>query len=381
MDAYVHTDLRRGPLEKDFLGGPNAPNQSMKILLAKLNHLGDTLLMTPTIRFLREKYPDARIDVLVRAGCEAMLSGNPDVSNVIPVARPEKAKRTLAAGLSEFTNTFAKLFLRRYDYAFDLSDSDRSKLWMLLSAAKVRGVNDAYETLGNKRWMVNRISKFKWGREHQVLKDFQTVLDCTGLTGEVGPLRFYPQVDAGSISKKLPFVSDIGNYTIVHPTSRWPFKQWLPERWAEIADTIRRNHKLKVVFSCGPDQREIDTVAEIFQHTKEEHFSTDGRINLNEFGWLLARAKLFLGVDTVAMHLAAAMQTPIVTLFGPSQEWSWRPWQAPNEIVFGDCPCKVAMVFKCDKTKVYPCMERITVNDVVAATGRMLRLATADSKH
>lgn len=345
----------------------------MKILLAKLNHLGDTLLMTPTIRFLREQYPDARIDVLVRSGCEAMLKGNPDINHVIPVARPEKAKRTLGAGLTEFANAFPKLFLRRYDFACDLSDSDRSKLWMLLSASKIRGINDAYDTLAGKRWMVNRISKFKWGTEHQVLKDFQTVLDCTGLTGEAGPLRFHPQANETAIAGKLPFVSDLGEFVILHPTSRWPFKQWLPERWAEVADTVRRNHRLNVVFSCGPDEREIDTVAEIRQHAEEKHFSTDGRINLDEFGWLLGRAKLFLGVDTVAMHLAAAMQTPIVALFGPSQEWSWRPWQAPNEIVFGDCPCKVAMVFTCDKSKVYPCMERITIGAVVAAAGKMLK--------
>ncbi len=345
----------------------------MKILLAKLNHLGDTLLMTPTIRFLREKYPDARIDVLVRSGCEAMLKGNPDINHVIPVARPEKAKRTLAARLSEFANAFPKLFLRRYDYAFDLSDSDRSKLYMILSASKLRGINDAYGTLGNKRWMVNRISKFKWGTEHQVLKDFQTVLDCTGLTGEVGPLRFHPQADEGRVAKKLPFVSDLKGFVIIHPTSRWPFKQWLPERWAVVADTIREKHGLNVVFSCGPDQREIDTVAEIRRHTTEEHFSTHGRINLDDFGWLLGRAKLFLGVDTVAMHLAAAMQTPIVTLFGPSQEWSWRPWRARNEIVFGDCPCKAAKVFTCDKTKAYPCMDRIGVDSVVAAIERMLK--------
>ena len=350
----------------------------MKILLAKLNHLGDTLLMTPTIRFLREKYPDARIDVLVRSGCEAMLKGNPDINHVIPVARPEKANRTLTDGFSEFANAFPRLFLRRYDYAFDLSDSDRSKLWMLLSASKLRGINDAYETLGNKRWMMNRISRFKWGTEHQVLKDFQTVLDCTGLTGEVGPLRFHPQFDAGRVAEKLPFVSELRDFVIIHPTSRWPFKQWLPKCWAEVADMIRRKHGLDVVFSCGPDQREIDTVAAIRKHTKEEHRSTDGCINLDEFGWLLGRAKLFLGVDTVAMHLAAAMQTPIVALFGPSSEWSWRPWQCEHELVLGNCKCKRTRKFVCDKTKPYPCMQGIPGAEVTTATGQLLSRLSAD---
>jgi heptosyltransferase-3 len=343
----------------------------VKILLAKLNHLGDTLLMTPTIRFLREQYPEARIDALVRSGCEPMLKGNPDIDNVIPVACPEKFKRTLAAGISEFSNAFPKLFLRRYDLALDLSDSDRCKFWMLMSASKVRGINDAYNTLGRNSWMVNRVSRFKWGKEHQVLKDFLTMLDCTGLKGEAGPLRFFPQAEEDQIRQKLPFFEELGDFVVIHPTSRWPFKQWLPERWARVADEVRMSHGTRVVFSCGPDQREIETVAEIRRHCSATHYSTDGRINLDEFGWLLGRAKLFLGLDTVAMHLAAAMQTPIVALFGPSSEWSWRPWQCDHELVLGDCECKRTRKFVCNKTKPYPCMQGIAMEQVMEAAGRM----------
>jgi heptosyltransferase-3 len=190
----------------------------MKLLLAKLNHLGDTLLLTPTIHFLKERYPNARIDVLVRSGNEVMLAGNPDIDSVIAVARPERDQRTIRTGLKEFVNAFPKLFLRRYDYAFDLSGSDRSRLWMLLSASKLRCINDAYQTLGGKSLMVNRISSFKWAREHQVLKDFQTVLDCMGIDGGPGPLRFHPQIDETEIGLKLPFIAKLDDYAVLHPT-------------------------------------------------------------------------------------------------------------------------------------------------------------------
>ena len=344
----------------------------MKILLVKLNHLGDTLILTPTVRFLRKQFPEARIDVLVRAGGESILQGNPDIDNVIATASPDKASRNLRATLAEFRNIFSKIFLRRYDYAFDLSDSDRSKIWILLSASKMRGINDAYQTLGGKKRMFNRISDYKWGMKHQVLKDFCTVLDCTELNGEAGPLQFHPQASETTIARKVPFISGIGDFVILHPTSRWAFKEWMPERWAEIADIIRQDYKLAVVFSCGPEQREIDLVSEIRHHAKEEHFSTDGSITLHELGWLLGRARLFLGVDTVVMHLAAAMQTPIVALFGPSSEWSWRPWQCDHELVLGDCECKRTRKFICDKTKTYPCMEKIQVKHVIDATRRLL---------
>lgn len=344
----------------------------MKILLCKLNHLGDTLLLTPTIRFLKEKNPGAQIDVLVRSGCETILSCNPDVNNVIPVARPESSERTCQSAVSEFLNAFSKLFLRRYDYAFDLSDSDRSKLWMLLSASKVRCVNDAYNTLGRKRWAVNRVSRFKWGREHQVLKDFQTILDCFSLTGDPGKLQFHTNGNESSVIEKLPYFSDIGKFIIIHPTSRWAFKQWDARRWSKVADILKREYNRNVIVTCGPDKREVAMARKILELAEEEHFTTEGRINLHELGWVISRAELFLGIDTVSMHLAAAVQTPIVALFGPSSEWSWRPWLCEHELVLGECDCKKTRNFICDKSKIFPCMERIQVKDVIDVACRLL---------
>jgi len=95
----------------------------VKVLLVKLNHLGDTLLATPTLRLLRNRFPQAEIDVVVRAGCEAVLEGNGDASRVITVPG---AKALLA------------VLGRRYDYAFDLSSSDRAKLLILASLARAR---------------------------------------------------------------------------------------------------------------------------------------------------------------------------------------------------------------------------------------------------
>ena len=261
------------------------------------------------------------------------------------------------------------MMLRRYDYALDLSDSGRAKLWIVLSVARIRGINDAYHSVGWERQFFNRVSLFKWRSEHQVLRDFRTVAEVMGLEGEPGPLRFYPQASPQSLYGILP--ADAA-YAVIHPASRWAFKQWLPERWAAVADRLSREHALRVIFSCGPDEREKTMVQEILARSEEKHSSTDGELSLDEFGVLLKGAKVFLGVDTVAMHLAAAMQTRVVALFGPSSEWSWQPWQCRHELVLGDCPCKRSRRFACDKTKPYPCMERITVNEVLEKTRTLL---------
>jgi heptosyltransferase III len=318
----------------------------LKLLLAKLNHLGDTLLLTPTLRALRQKLPDARIDVVVRPGCEAALDGNTDVSNILVSTRAA-----------------SRVFGQRYDYAFDLSNSDRAKVLIALSAARVRAINEWHAELRWKRVLFNRLTHFEWAREHQVLRDYRAVADVVGLQEAVPPLVFNTDVDVPAPAAP---------YAVIHPVSRWAFKEWLPDRWAAVADRLRRNHALNVVFSSGPDARERDYVASILNVSMEKHATTHGRLTLRELGRLIRGAQLFAGVDTVAMHIAAAVQTPIVALFGPSSEWSWRPWQCRHELVLGPCSCKATRNFVCDKSTLYPCMAAITAESVSEAAGRML---------
>jgi heptosyltransferase-3 len=344
----------------------------VKILLIKLGHLGDTLLLTPALDFLAQKFPGLRLDVMVRSGCEVMLQGHPAITNLIPIARPEKTARTFGRSVSEFRRAFRLVFAQRYDYAFALTESDRAVFWVRLSGAKVRVINDAYQTLKWKRRWFNRVTDFAWAREHQVLRDFRTMTDVLQPEAQPGPLRFYPQADYPQLCRKLPFLESLGDLVIIHPASRWAFKQWLPERWAAVADDIRKRHGWNVVFSTGPAPRELECAQAILSASRERHFSTQGKATLHEIGLLLGRAKLFLGVDTAVMHLAAAMQTPSVVLFGPSSEWSWHPWQCRHEMVLGECSCKTTRQFVCDKSKPYPCMEKITVDAVVASANKLL---------
>lgn len=318
--------------------------RELKILLVKLNHLGDTLLLTPTLRLLRTTFPAAGIDVVVRAGCEAVLEGNGDISRVITVPGAQALLAVLG---------------RRYDYAFDLSNSDRAKLLILLSGARVRAINEWHAELGLRRAIFNRFSHFEWAREHQVLRDFRAIADVIGPGDAPGPLYLNTEVEAPAPS---------GAYAVIHAVSRWKFKQWLPGRWAAVADQLA-GQGIKVIFSSGPgEEPELDA---ILRHARNPHQKA-GSLTLRQLGRVIRGARLFLGVDTVAMHIAAAVGTPAVALFGPSSEWSWRPWQCRHELVLGDCPCKAARIFSCDKSTAFACMQRITVEEVCAAAEKLL---------
>ncbi len=342
----------------------------MRILLIKLKHLGDTLLLTPTIRFLKERFPDAAIDVLVRSSCEPLLESNPDVARVFAIARPETKQRTWWSGMRENWRLIRAIGTTSYDFAFDLSDSDRAKFWVLLSRAKVRGFRRIDVRPSWKHRVFNRFDDAPLKSQHQVGRDFETVTRIMGLEGKAGPLRFHPRVDETALARRFPFLRSERTLVVIHPTSRWPYKEWLPERWAQVSDRLA-TLGYQVVFSGGPEPREAEMVAGIQAMAKSQPASVAGQVSLHELGCILGRARLFLGIDTLAMHLAAAMNTPSVALFGPSVVSAWRPWGNRSEIVSGACVCDPSTYATCAQG-IRPCMGGISVSDVMEAAARML---------
>ncbi len=344
-----------------------------KYLLVKLNHIGDTLLMTPTIRAIKEKDPNSIIDVVVRKGCESVLIDNPDISNIFLVSRPEKRERSIRDFKINVITFFKIIFSNRYRYAFDLSNSDRAKIIVLASRAHVRGINDWHADLGLKRYFFNAFSNYAWGPEHQVLRDFRTVMDVLEWDCNPGPLvmsktQFYAPKQQGVL---VGFSTD-KKYVVVHPTSRWAYKEWEISRWAAVASLLMAGG-YQVIISVGPAEKERSDSERVSAMIDGTVYQTYGQLTLQENAALLRGAELFLGVDTAMMHIAAACQTPSIVLFGPSSEWSWAPWKCENRLILGDCNCKVRRDFICDKTRIYPCMDSITVERVQSAIVEIIK--------
>jgi heptosyltransferase-3 len=337
----------------------------MRILLIKLRHLGDTLLMTPLLRFIQEEIPGAEVDVMVRSSCEAVLENNPDVHRVFAIARPETDRRTVRSALEENSALFSGIRRTKYDFAFDLSDSDRAKLWVFLSRAKVRGFRNAGVIRSWKHFVFNYFDDGDLPSEHQVVKDFETVRRIMRLKGEPGPLRFYPRVDEGQFLKRFPWLDENGRFVVLHATSRWSFKEWVLQRWAQVADAVFEKG-YKIVFTGGPDGREQETVRVIRSFMVHPSLSVAGAVSLHQLGYILGRASLFLGVDTFAMHLAAAMQTPSVALFGPSQLSAWIPWKNQVKVPSRECICDGVRCVAC-ANPIALCLGNITVKQVIQA--------------
>jgi heptosyltransferase-3 len=158
----------------------------MRILFIKLRHIGDSLLLTPTIAATKKKYPHAEIWVLVRESCDGILSGCPEIDRILTTANPDSAKRSNLGWLSDL-KLAALLRRTHFDFVFELTDNDRARFFALAARTPMRCANK-HRTL---RWFwrlffhkISQISRFK---EHQVVRDY--VCPWTRLDAFLGSQR------------------------------------------------------------------------------------------------------------------------------------------------------------------------------------------------
>lgn len=139
--------------------------------------------------------------------------------------------------------------------------------------------------------------------------------------------------DSALVGKKLAEAGVAGKYVLIHPTSRWFFKCWEDDRFAEVISALAGSG-WQVVLTSAPDPREVDLVDGLLRRVNNPGVvSLAGQLTLPQLAAVIARATLFIGVDSVPMHMAAALGVPLVALFGPTHVHIWRPWSDRAEVI------------------------------------------------
>ena len=156
----------------------------------------------------------------------------------------------------------------------------------------------------------------------------------------------------------------------IHPASRWSFKCWTAERNAALIDRLAVAHR--VVVTAAPERDEMSLIEKILSKTQAKTVNLAGRLSIKELGALTGRARLFVGVDSMPMHLAAAMRTPALALFGPSGEHEWRPWRVAHRVVTSRHPCRPCGNDGCGGGKISECLTTLEVDEVYAAAQDLL---------
>jgi heptosyltransferase-3 len=299
----------------------------MRLLFIKLKHIGDALLLTPTLCAVRAQHPDARICVLVRKGCEGILAGCPAIDQIFTSAAPESKNRSMGQ-IWDDLRLIRDLRRERFDFAFELGDGDRGRILAILSGARKRCASGAGTRFGwGARAFFHNLSDWDWHLRHRVEKDFRVVTESLPLGVEIPPLCFEE-----SRTQPWPPGEFPDDFVVLHPGTRWRRKRWPLDRWIALGERLLGVTR-RLIISAGPDADERADAAGIRSALGERAVSTDGQTNWPQLAGLLHRATLFVGVDTAAMHLAAACQCPGVAIFGPSIESAWSPWKAPHRLV------------------------------------------------
>jgi len=356
-----------------------------RVLVILFPVLGDVLLGTPLLRALRRGYPEARIDVLVHAGCRVVLQGNPDLDEVIEVERRPDLRGYLA---------LTRRILGRYDMTVTMPLSDRASIYARMAARRVvTWVNPGNRYYGAIRRLYSEWSDRATGPTHP--------LQANAYVAELLNLPYDGQVvaprEAGAARRVDDLLNDVsGPVAILHPGTRMPYKQWHASGWQAVArELLSRDYTL--VITGGQADEELAYIDQLFGSLAGVTVAA-GRLRLGDMGELMTRAELFIGVDTSITHLAAAAGTPTVVLFGPEDPRIWAPYPAQQGKFFappypaqGDChasnvavvhsslPCVPCRRSGCDDhpDSRSECIDQIQPDRVFAAMARVMRARQA----
>ncbi len=328
-----------------------------RALVIMLRHHGDVLLASPVLAALKAQAPRVEIDALVYDDTAPMLEGHPALAQLHVVGRGWKEEGLLSRiGLER--QLYAALRARGYDLLLHLTEQPRGA-WLARALGARYSVAPVVPDRG-AFWtgsFTHLYALARNGRRHKV----EANLDALRLIGlqpsmEERRLQFVPGAAAEASVAALLAAKGLAahSYVHIHPASRWSFKCWTAEGNAELIDRLAPAHR--VVLTAAPEQAEMSLMEKILSKTKSSPVNISGKLSVKELGALTAKARLFVGVDSMPMHLAAAMGTPAVALFGPSGEQEWRPWRVAHRIVASGHACRPCGNDGCGGGKISECL-------------------------
>ena len=350
-------------------------NTIRRVLVIKLRHHGDVLLTSPVFSVLKNHAPHLEIDALVYQDTADMLMLHPAISQVHCIDRKWK-NAGIWAQISAEWRLFSALRSRHYDLIVHLTPHPRGAWLKRLLGARY-GVTQSARNKG-KFWR-NSFSHMFPGPKGNPRHMAELNLDALRRIG-VYPtasekhLVLTPGAEANSSITTLLQQHNLHDHGFihVHPTSRWLFKCWTPEKMTELIMSLQaQGHH--IVITAAPSSEEMDMVKTILSGLTQPVTDLSGKLSLKQLAALTARARCFIGVDSAPMHIAAAMQTPVVVLFGPSGEQEWGPWMTPQRVITSSHSCRPCGNDGCGGSKVSECLTTLPVPRVLHAVEDLLR--------
>jgi predicted lipopolysaccharide heptosyltransferase III len=327
-----------------------------RILVIRRRYLGDIVLLGPVFRNLRLHWPDARIDAVAEPAFAPLLALNPDVNETLVLPR----------GLGEWPGFIRRLRRARYTHVLDLDNTERTALITRFTGAPVRialwYVRHAWP------WVYTAaVQSDPAQHEHRsIIEYYLSALPPAGVPITSREVRLVPREADVAAARQL--IRGAGRRILLHPGSRSAFRMWPAENFAQVCDRVQDELGAQVFVIAGPGEQEA--VTRIKAAAKSHVVTINATLGLPQFAALAAQFDLMLCHDSGPMHVAAAVGTPVVALFGSQNPVPFAPVGAGHTLLQPPLPCPAcASPDQCVPGDSYRnfCVRNITVDRVVAA--------------
>ena len=333
-----------------------------KVLVIRLRSIGDTVLATPSLAALKRFLPRVQVDILVENWVAPLLDHHPHVDNVVTLERGGFMSRALVARDLRATN---------YDVVYNLHGGTTATFLTRATGARYR--------VGFKTYQYAQLHNYQapsplllWGQQktHSVEQQL-ALLGWTGIpvTDRLRTVLGISPYAASSIDQRLATIGlDDRKIALIHPAAAFATKQWSAENFARVVEHLAERGFAPVAIAAPHEQAVLDS---LIDSASVPIVTFD--LSLPEVTALAARAQVFVGNDSGIAHIAAAVGTRSVVVFGSSNIAHWRPWNsAPAEVVFEPMPCQPCHGYFCEKFAQPECIMRVPVERVTAAIDRVL---------
>ncbi len=343
---------------------------SFKILVIKLSSLGDIVLSTAGLKAIRERFsPNYRISALVGEESKDLLLRCPYIDELLVADLKNKDK-----GLPGLLRLGRMLRRKNFDIVIDLQNSRKSHLLSFLSLAAER------YGYGNKKlgFLLNRRVKPDRAAMPPVEHQFR-ILKMLGI-------EYLPDKDKGEVRLELwpseedrQYIEDVLNSQWLSPqqeiigvtlsaSQRWLSKNWPLERLAELCEELGRRDLRVVITGTDKDLAACRSLEGTVKNSKL--INACAKTSVNQLACLIKRCAVFVGADSSPIHIAAAVNTPFVALFGPTDPLRHLPPAKKYILIKKELPCGPCYKPHCKANK---CMGLITVEEVMEAVEKLLK--------
>lgn len=354
--------------------------QVQRILIIKPSSLGDVVNALPFLSSLRQRYPDRHIAWLVEEAAAELLLGHPLLDRIIVSGRRRWGREVRTAfrgpvALREMAALIAELRQGQYDLVVDLQGLLKSALMVICAGARFRvGLAGAREGSGRA---LTHVVPLPPGPLHAVDR-YLEVARFLGADPLSKAFVFPSRPDDGAMAEALLAEAGVKPNTLVialNPQARWPTKLWGEERFARVGEALARRHGARIlVIGSSSD---LPLAKRLAGRMNPAPFVTAGRTDLKVLIALLRRIDLLVTVDSGPMHLAAALGTPLVALFGATDPRLIGPYGGDGVVLRVPLPCSPCSKRRCQIEADRLCMRSISIEEVAEAASALLATGPA----